>query len=115
VGLDCVGLAIWPVMKYGMDVDIPAANYTKIPDPARMQQLIDERMDVVHGDPQPGDVLWIAFREIAYHVAILTDQRTIIHACEHIRSRVIEHGYRPPWTNRVIRVWSYKGIGSWQP
>ena len=58
---------------------------------------------------QPGDILLARFNGEPQHLAILTDEGTIIHAYEPV-GRCCEHLMTPGWAWRIVRVYRFIGV-----
>jgi NlpC/P60 family putative phage cell wall peptidase len=113
VGADCVGLIRGVSTNLGGPFD-PVQwerfkNYSRTPNPRKMMEGIATfLLPVADGDLQLADVLHLQWRdEMPMHLALYAtrDGRpTIIHALADAR-RVCEHGFEPPWPDRVHSVW----------
>jgi len=109
VGLDCVGLARIPAVTLGLEIG-DYDGYSRQPDPAVMEAKLNEFLDLVEpGDMQLGDILWLSFAKEPMHLAIFAGD-TIIHAVSMGPGKVVEHGFRAPWPQRVVGVYRYRGI-----
>lgn len=109
-GIDCVGLLECVSWDLGMaHAAVPA--YQRSPDPALFRRLLSERMDQIPiVKARDGDVVSLRWH-VEQHVAILASmpdgRRTLIHAYSHV-GKCVEHGYVPPWTQRVCAAWRFK-------
>ena len=114
VGCDCAGLVRGVGNALGaMDCreGTPQAaefeGYGRAPEPRRMVKALDRFMDRrPRGTSQPGDVLLMRFDRDPQHLAILTDEETIVHAL--LRDGVVEHRLSPDWRARVVAAWGYR-------
>jgi NlpC/P60 family putative phage cell wall peptidase len=111
-GCDCVGLIRGVGFATGAlprrDQEWKRFNaYGRLPNPARMAEGMREFLLPVDGAPEPGDILWLAWRSLAQpmHLAIYTGD-TMIHSYSDI-GRVVEHAYSPEWQRRLHSVWRY--------
>lgn len=109
-GLDCVGLVRYPAIALGFytpDTDFVA--YRMQPDPTEMSERLRSFFDLVSADEKmPGDIIWMKAPE-PQHLAIYTGMN-IIHAMNTGKGCVVEHGFRYPFTSRVIAWFRYKGL-----
>jgi len=109
VGLDCVGLARYPAEALGISIG-DYDGYSRQPDPQVMAAKLDEFLVKVEPeDMQLGDILWMAFAKEPMHLAIYAGD-TIIHAVCLGPEKVVEHGFRAPWPQRVVAIYRYRGI-----
>ena len=112
MGCDCLGLArgIWcevvgpepfPIPPYSRDWG-ETGPVEVLAEGARAC-MIEVRTD----DPPPGALLMFRMREraIAKHVGILTDNNTLIHACE--RLGVIDEPFTRSWRRRLAFAFLY--------
>ena len=114
LGCDCAGLIRGVGNELGlMDCREGApgteefAGYGRQPEPRRMLRALDRFMVRRRGEPHPGDVLLMRFDRDPQHLAILTDEGTIVHALSTI-GRVVEHRLSSDWRARVVAIWSYR-------
>lgn len=114
-GCDCVGLIRGVGLAAGvLTLDRMAVwrrqfgAYSRLPNPARMAQGMREFLMPLTGDPETGDIIWLAWRrDLPMHLAICTGD-TMIHSYSDI-GRVVEHGLTAEWRNRIHSIWSYPG------
>lgn len=108
-GLDCVGLVRWPHVALGFGEE-DERRYGMAPDPKRMKQLLEHYLVPIPRDQmKPADILWFRIDGMPTHLAIYAG-KTIIHALNSGPQRVVEHGFRHPWTQRVAGVFRYKWL-----
>jgi len=116
-GADCVGLIIGVAHALNL-TDWDYQTYNRDPLPGMMKQLLDEQMITV--DPKemkPGDILYLRF-SLPQHLALLTEDDTIIHINERIAprkreeqmGRCVEHRLSNMWRQRIVGVYRYKGL-----
>jgi cell wall-associated NlpC family hydrolase len=108
-GLDCLGLVVTVARDLGLPVQ-DITDYGRLPDTARlrselMRQLVRQDGLAMRG----GDVLWMRFESNPIHVALATDEHTIIHAYAQRRA-VVEHRLDAEWRSRVNMVLSFPGV-----
>lgn len=111
-GCDCVGLIRGVGLTTGVWLRDDAwkrfGAYSRVPNPAHMARGMETFLVPLDGDPQRGDILWLAWRkDLPMHLAICTGD-TMIHSYSDI-GRVVEHGLTAEWRNRIHSVWGYPG------
>lgn len=122
LAVDCVGLilgvgAATGALAISREDWAPYANYSKTPNPAKMREAMARflvRVDLPAATPAPdGCIGWIQWREdLPMHLAIMAtfeERRTMIHSFEHAGG-CVEHGFVPPWPERVGSWWRYPGM-----
>lgn len=119
VGVDCVGLIRGVGHATGALPQDEAAwrrfdGYGRLPNPRRMGEGMRQFLRPAPGDPLPGDIAWLQWREdLPMHLAILaTDSRgaaTLIHSYSEV-GRVVEHALTPEWRARVLSWWQFPNI-----
>lgn len=109
VGVDCVGLIIGVARELGIVAkNFDHNRYGKQPDPDSMLRVLRDHLDRVPVRlAEPGDILYMRFREDPQHLAILTDASTIIHAYAQGR-RCLEHAYTDQWRDRTVATFRYR-------
>jgi len=116
-GADCVGLIIGVAHALKL-TQWDYQTYNREPSPGMMKQLLDEQMIRIDSKGmRPGDILYLRFSQ-PQHVALLTENNTIIHINERIAprkrgermGRCVEHGLNSTWTQRIVGVYRYKGL-----
>ncbi len=104
LGVDCVGLAIGVAESLGVQVGhIP--GYGRIPSGNRLRAGLDlhcSRVDQL----APGCIILMRFKKEPQHLAIYTDQDTIIHAYQSV-GKCVEHSFSDKWKRRVVSYWAY--------
>ena len=113
LGLDCVGLVRYPLVRLcGITDDFRTYSLQAQPEHktrailAQFDHLISE---VPKADMRPGDILWMRFNRDPQHFGLFTGWN-LIHAVNNGRRRVVEHGFRAPWPARVRAVFRYRGV-----
>jgi len=108
VGLDCAGLIVCAFAAVGIEVR-DRAGYSRQPFPGNMSAALSENAELVRGELQPADVLWLRFDE-PQHLAFLTDRGTIIHAL-YTRGAVCEHRFAAAWRHgRLVSAWRHPEV-----
>lgn len=111
VGVDCRGLLLGIARAF----DIPAqdvSGYGREPNLTQMAAALRSQMhEIPVALAEAGDVIWMAFDKDPMHLGILTDIGTIIHATTSVQPpRVVEHGFRPPWSARARCAFMFPGV-----
>lgn len=118
VGADCVGLIAGVGMAtHALDVtrdDLRTVwNYGRLPNPKRMEFLLDKYLLRVEGEPLIGDIAWIQWRDgMPMHLALLAEHKgreTIIHSYADVR-KVTEHSLTKLWRDRIVSYWRYPNV-----
>ena len=110
-GLDCAGVAIHVARQIGVG-HFDVSGYGRTPANGQLEQSLDSQPcleRVMLNDHQPGDLLLMRFASDPQHLAILTDQQTIIHAYESV-GICCEHRLSSMWAARIVRVYRFRGI-----
>ena len=116
-GADCVGLIIGVAHALGL-TEFDYREYGRIPVPEKMGQILEDNLiKVDSSEIQPGCVLWLSFIK-PRHLALLTDNNTIIHINERIaprkrgelRGRCVEHVLDDAWKRRIVQVYKIPGV-----
>ena len=107
VGLDCAGVCCHVAGSFGLDV-VEVQGYGETPNKGMLEQALDmQDYLMVVEDMRPGDILLMRFFSEPQHLAILTEDNTIIHAYETIGS-CVEHGLDDRWLSRIVRIYRFK-------
>ncbi len=111
-GVDCVGI----VIGIGRDLkllprDFEITGYSPTPVSNTMGGELDKYLDRIDKKSmRGGDILWMLYGgKYPQHLAILTNDRTIIHANNKIGS-CKEHILDEKWVKRIRRVYRYRGL-----
>lgn len=106
-GVDCVGLAACA----GRDVGIIFNDFTDYgidPQPSRMRDILENKVGVLEKvsikDLKPGDLLYMRFTNVPQHIAIYTENNTIIHSYYNV-GKVVEHRLDDMWRKRIVSVY----------
>lgn len=103
VGLDCAGLAVHAIQSVGLPVS-DLKGYGRVPNDGALKRIMDMQPSLVLIDSQeaePGDILLIRVSNEPSHIAIMSDQATIIHAYEQV-GRTCEHRLDADWQSRLV-------------
>jgi NlpC/P60 family putative phage cell wall peptidase len=120
LGCDCRGLVGGVAVALGLvpptwwaDFDQRFGGYPTQPPPGMMARACDAFM-VPTDDPQPGDVVIIAFASDPQHMGILADYAhgglSLIHAIAYGSAGVREHRLSPTWRALVTRAYILPGV-----
>lgn len=130
VAVDCVGLVIMAGTAAGVldltdEAWAPFAKYGRLPSPEFMQGALAALMvPIAEDDMLSGDVGFFAWGDPRFpsHLAIMgmfDGRRTMIHAYGippggKLGSipQCLEHGFAPPWTQRLVSFWRYPGLAT---
>lgn len=102
-GLDCAGLVVRAYADCGVQL-ADARGYSRTPHAGMLAEQLKQSFRQVQ-EPQPGDVLLMAFAGEPQHLAIYAG-RTVIHSYERAGG-VVEHRYALVWQARVRGVYRY--------
>jgi len=113
--VDCLGLMIAVAKAAGFaDNDFDEHRYGPCPISKNMGAGIAEHMNRLPAkDARPGDWLWITYGIEPTHLAMLTEQGTIIHARPASgkgTSRVVEHRLTPQYRAKARAAWRFKAL-----
>ena len=104
-GLDCVGLILHAAKEANaIDRDFDFTNYRREPVPEEMLRWLEvycREMDTM----EPGDVLWLRVANQPTHLAIVSENNTIIHACATFPRKVIEERITSEVSRRIMRIY----------
>jgi NlpC/P60 family putative phage cell wall peptidase len=103
---DCVGLVIGTAQELGLgDYRKP---YNRQPDPSAMLAELEAYLDPIRvADAQPGDILYLAFRGVPTHLAIISAPGRVVHAYEPA-GRVVEHSIDARWKRRIVGAYRFR-------
>lgn len=110
VGVDCAGLIVEVGRALGL-VDFDYTDYGQIPHQGMLRRICDERFLRVD-DIEPGAILLMGFSpgpSTEQHLAIYTENGTIVHAYSHARA-CVEHRYSSLWRARTRQFYRYAGV-----
>lgn len=101
-GVDCIGLVVLAMRNAGLDlaamINMPELpSYDRDPNPELFKQVHLHFRPAQA--PAPGVLVMFQFKGDKHprHFGLVTDNGNIIHAYATIR-RVVEHGFRAPWS-----------------
>jgi len=101
-GLDCAGVAILSIREYTIP-DYEYLEYSANPNPTHIKRELLKIADKVDS-MQSGDIFLIRLHGAPQHVAIYTNNNTIIHAYEDI-GKVVEEKYTKYWQNKLDSIY----------
>lgn len=110
LALDCAGLVVHVARTLGFDY-IDSTSYGRTPCNGLLESAMDSQpclvrvMDV----RKAGDVLLMRFAGDPQHLAILTENDTIIHSYYDVE-KVAEHNLTDKWERRIIRTYRFKDL-----
>ena len=108
-GLDCVGVVVHAARAAGFDL-IDNTRYGRSPCRNMLQAALDAQPALCHvTDRQPGDILLMRFAGEPQHLAVLTDDNTIVHAYASIE-KVCEQRLAQVWAARIVRAYRLTGL-----
>lgn len=114
LGLDCVGLIRYPIIATHMQSYEENADFTqygKDPVPSKMGTHLSKYFTEVRvNELLPGDIIWCRVRNSPQHLAIYTDEDTVIHSVSNGPNRVVEHILENKWRKRIYKIFRYKGV-----
>ena len=111
VGLDCAGVAVEVARALGC-APLDVSGYGRTPAAGQLEAVLDAQPDlerVDREDRQPGDILLLRFTGEPQHLAILTDEGTMIHSYEAVGT-CCEHRLSAVWAARIVRVYRFRGV-----
>ena len=111
IGLDCAGVAVEVARALGC-APLDVSGYGRTPAAGQLEAVLDAQPDlerVDREDRQPGDILLLRFTGEPQHLAILTDEGTMIHSYEAVGT-CCEHRLSAVWAARIVRVYRFRGV-----
>lgn len=111
LGMDCIGLCRAPFA----DLELETSDYSNYGENYYPQndilRLMLQYCDRVKRKPLPGDILIMRSNDgLSRHMALYTENDTIIHAINNGPRAVVEHRYMEPFVGRTTAVLSWKGF-----
>ncbi|HAZ61181.1 MAG TPA: peptidase P60 [Gammaproteobacteria bacterium] len=110
VGVDCAGVVIGVARTLGLSGN-DVAGYGREPYRGLLMRELDSQMQRIDA-PEPGAVLLLRFAVEPQHLAICTDQETLIHAYQ-TAGACVEHRYSDLWRARTLQAYVYHGARRW--
>jgi cell wall-associated NlpC family hydrolase len=104
VGADCIGVVAGVALACGLNVRY-RADYSMQPDGSMARELRAQLLPVA-GEPQPGDVLMMAFEREPHHVALYVGNGEIVHAYAQVR-RCVRQPYDDYWHDKTRGIFSF--------
>jgi len=111
-GIDCVGLLIHVARSLDIAHGWPEMPYAKFPPADYVRGVLDRYLNELSYPPEAGDIALIRWRRTANHLAIVGDgdkPYTLIHAY-YVMGRVVEHRADPDWQDRIVALYSFRGV-----
>jgi len=109
VGVDCLGLLVGVGRALGL-TQFDITNYPRIPTYDSLTRGCEDNLVRVRPPSlQAGDVLLLRFDKWPGHLAILTDDDTIIHAY-FARRKVVEHRIDADWWRKTRGTYRFPGV-----
>lgn len=110
LGLDCIGLLIAIWRDTGLAYD-DFNGYGENADIKTMAKKLDKHFIRIRGEPLPGDVFWMRAQDgLERHLALYTENNTIIHSTNWGSKRVVEHRYTPQDKAKTFGILRWKGF-----
>ena len=110
VGVDCAGLVIGVGRDLGL-LDVDYHDYGQIPHQGMLRRICDTHLLRID-DLEPGAILLMGFvigPSQEQHLAIYTENGTIVHAYAHAGA-CVEHRYSSAWRTRTRQIYRYAGV-----
>lgn len=108
VGLDCAGLGIVAAAGAGIEVQ-DYEGYPNLPFDGMLKKMFDEQpflRRISRLDAAPGDALLLRISQAPQHVAILSYNNYMIHACQQI-GKVCEQRIDDTWYRKIIAAYRF--------
>lgn len=114
IGADCRGVVSGVVQELRLYAGVSFPPYTMNPDPRLMREELHKHLDEIGFKAlRPADVVWFRVAREPQHLGVIVkmDPLTMVHAVNgQTRREVIETVLRPPWNQRVIGCFRYRGL-----
>jgi cell wall-associated NlpC family hydrolase len=109
LGADCIGTVAGISIANGAILPDMPRSYPMRPN-GTLKPYLDKHFDLVSGDPQPADILLMAFGDSEpHHIALYIGNDEIIHAYAQAR-RVAKQKYTKYWKDKTVAAYRFKGI-----
>ena len=105
VGVDCAGLIVGVARELGI-FDHQFVGYGREPNNGMLEKELSKYCERINSI-KPGCILLMRFKTEPQHLAIYTDENTIIHAYQSI-GKCIEHTLDEKWNRRIVSCWGFK-------
>lgn len=105
-GLDCIGLVVESLNAAGIQVPGLPVDYSHIPKPRVILSNIARYCDEVT-DMQPADIIVMALRTHAQHLALYVGENQIIHSYM-AAGKVVKHELTPNYKNKIHSIYRLK-------
>lgn len=107
IGIDCIGVMVCVARLCGIPLT-DRVDYPLRPN-GELRAELEARLDHVHGEPQEGDVLMMAFAGEPHHVAMLVSDGRIVHG--HVRARrCVVQTYTDYWRGVTVAAYRFPGV-----
>lgn len=110
--LDCAGVLIQVAKAVGCN-PIDVSGYGRVPANGQLEAVLDAQSDLERivdmGARQAGDILLLRFSGEPQHLAVLTNENTIVHSYEAV-GKCCEHRLSNVWAARIVRVYRFVGV-----
>jgi len=112
VGLDCAGVVVEVAKAIGSN-PIDVSGYGRVPVNGQLESVLDTQTDLERvldiSTRRAGDILLLRFSGEPQHLAVLTDNNTIVHSYEAV-GKCCEHRLSSVWAARIVRVYRFVGV-----
>ena len=114
--VDCSGM----LLVIADELQLPRGEYplaySRWPDGSLEGHIRKDMVEISLTDLRPGSVglFWMIRRNVPQHVAIFTERGSVIHS-DIREKRVVEVPYERFLQRRLMSVFWWKGVDSWQP
>jgi cell wall-associated NlpC family hydrolase len=92
---------------------IDVSGYGRVPVNGQLESVLDTQTDLERvldiSTRRAGDILLLRFSGEPQHLAVLTDNNTIVHSYEAV-GKCCEHRLSSVWAARIVRVYRFVGV-----
>jgi len=107
LGVDCIGVIAMVGKALGL-TDYDKTDYGRQPYKGLLKKGIEPHLEQVQ-EIHPGYILLMKFADEPQHVAIYTENNTIIHSYQKV-NKCTEHRFANSWKNMVVGIYRFKGV-----